>query len=457
MKTKAKRLSDSRVEITVTLDKDDLKVAREKAIEKLAKTVNVSGFRKGKVPADVATKFIPENDLNAETIDYAVRSTVIEAFRKEEKSPLAIPGVNVTKYVPGEMAEYTATADIIPKVELGDFKKLEVKRPEVKVTDKDVEEMLNNLSNAFATKKVARRAAKETDEVVIDFVGKKDGEPFQGGTAKDYKLVLGSKTFIPGFEEGIVGHEVGDKFNLDITFPKDYNVAELAGAKTVFEVLLKQINEVTGAPIDDELAKKCGPFKNVDELKEDIRKNIKAQSEQRLTNKFKDDLVEALVKKSKVPAPDILVEDQLKAIRDDVMRNAQARSMEFEDFLKASGETLESWTKEAKKIAEKRVKASLALQTLAVDQKITVDESEVNAKIAELKEIYKKSPDAVKNLKDPNVKNDIRNRMIIDKTLDFLAETNSKGTAKKETKSDVKADKKSKEEKKSPEKDAKKK
>ena len=430
MQTKAKRLSDSRVEITVTLDKDDLKKAREKAVEKLAKTVNVSGFRKGKVPADVATKFIPENDLNAETIDYAVRSSVIEAFRKEEKSPLAIPGVNVTKYVPGEMAEYTATADIIPKVELGDFKKLDVKRPEVKVTEKDVNEMLKNLSEAFATKKVVKRAAEKTDEVVIDFVGKKEGETFQGGTAKDYKLVLGSETFIPGFEDGIIGHEVGDKFNLDITFPKDYNVKELAGAKTVFEVLLKQVNEIKPAPIDDELAKKCGPFKNVDELKADIKKNITAQSEQRLLNKYKDDLVEALVKKSKVPAPDILISDQMNAIRNDVMRNAQARDMEFEDFLKANGETLESWEKEARKIAEKRVKASLALQTLAVEQKITVDDAEVNAKIAELREIYKKSPDAVKNLKNPNVKNDIHNRMIIDKTLDFLVEANSNNTKK---------------------------
>ncbi|MBR2709678.1 trigger factor [Candidatus Saccharibacteria bacterium] len=435
MKTKAKRLSDSRVEITVTLDKDDLKKARDKALEKLAKTVNVSGFRKGKVPTDVAEKFIPENDLNAETIDYAVRSTVIEAFREEEKSPLAIPGVNVTKFVPGEMAEYTATADIIPKVELSDFKNLGVKKPEVKVTDDDVKQMLDNLSEAFATKKVVRRAAKETDEVVIDFTGKKDGKAFQGGTAKDYKLVLGSHTFIPGFEEGIVGHEVGDKFNLDITFPKDYNVKDLAGAKTVFEVLLKQVNEITPAPQDDEMAKKCGPFKTIDELKADIKKNIAAQSEQRVMNQFKDDLVEALVKKSKVPAPEILVDDQLTAIRNDVTRNAQARDMEFEDFLKANGETMESWEKQAREIAEKRVKASLALQTLAAEQKITVDEADVTAKLAELKEIYKKSAEAVKNLKNPSVKNDIRNRMIIDKTLDFLAEANSSDSKpKKETK-----------------------
>lgn len=425
MKTKVKKLSDSRIEITVTLDNKDLKPAKEKALKKLAKEIKVEGFRKGKVPTEVAEKFIPENDLNAETIDLAVRSTVIEAFQKESKSPLAIPNVNVTKYVPGESAEYTATADIVPEIKLCDFKKLDVKKPEAKVAAKDINEVLNNLAGSFADKKVVRRAAKLDDEVVIDFIGKKDGEAFQGGSAKDYKLVLGSKTFIPGFEDSIVGHEVGDKFELNLTFPKDYGVKDLAGTKTVFEVLLKQINEITKAPIDDEMAKKCGPFKTLQELKDDIKKNLQAQNEHRLNDKFKDDLVKALVKKSTVPAPEILIDDQMRAIRDDITRNASAQGMEFEAFLKANGETVESWEKEARKVAEMRVKGSLALQTLAVENKITVSDEEVAAKIAELKDVYKKSPEALKSLKDPNVKMDIRNRLIIEKTLDFLVKANS--------------------------------
>ena len=261
MKVKSKKISDSRIELTVTLEPEDLKVAKEKALSKLAKEVKVEGFRKGKVPAEVAKKFIPENDLNAEAIDIAVRTTVIEAFNKVEKSPLVLPSVNVTKYVPDETAEYTATADIIPEVKLGDYKKLDVKKPEAKVSEKDIKGVLENIASSFAEKKAIKREAKLTDEVVIDFVGKKDGEAFPGGSAKDYKLVLGSKTFIPGFEDGIVGHEPGDKFELKLTFPKDYGVKDLAGAKTVFEVLVKQINEVTKPAIDDELAKKCGPFK----------------------------------------------------------------------------------------------------------------------------------------------------------------------------------------------------
>ena len=342
MKVKSKKVSDSRIELTVTLDAADLKPAKAQALEKLAKELSVEGFRKGKVPVDVAQKFIPENDLNAETVDFAVRATVIEAFKQIEKSPLVLPNVTVTKYVPNEIVEYTAVADIIPEVKLGDYKKLGVKYPDVKVTEAEIKDVLNNIASSFAEKKAVKKAAAMGDEVIIDFVGKKNGEPFKGGTAKDYHLTLGSKTFIPGFEEGIVGHEPGDKFDLKITFPKDYGVKDLAGAKTVFEVLLKQVNEVKKPKIDDEMAKKCGPFKTLDELKKDITKNLKAQNEHKLGDKYKDDLVNALVKKSTVPAPEILIDDQMRAIRDDISRNAASQGMEFDEFLEKNGETKES-------------------------------------------------------------------------------------------------------------------
>lgn len=424
MKTKCKKLSDSRIELTVTLDAEDLKEAKKTALSKLAKEVKVEGFRKGKVPVEVAKKFIPENDLNAEIIDYAVRSTVVQAFQKEEQSPLVLPSVNVTKYVPDEIAEYTATADIIPEVKLGDYKKLNVKPGEIKVLDKEIKDILNNIATSFAEKKVTKRAAQMEDEVIIDFVGKKDGEAFKGGSAKDFKLILGSKTFIPGFEEGIVGHEPGDKFDLKITFPKDYGVKELAGAKTVFEILVKQINEIEKPIINDELAQKCGPFKSLDELKADIKKNLEAQKKHTEEEKYKDALVKELVKISKIPAPEVLIDDQVRVIRDDISRNAASQGISFEKFLERNNETLENWEKEARKIAKERVKASLALQNVALAEKISVEDDLVSAKIAELRDVYKKSPEALKQLKDPNIKSDIRNRLIIEATLDYLVKTN---------------------------------
>ena len=305
MKTTVKKLSDSRVEIEVTLDAKDLKPAKEKALEKLAKEIHVEGFRKGKVPAEVAKKFIPENDLNAETVDAAVRTTVIKAFSDNEKSPLVLPSVNVTKYVPDEVVEYTATADIIPEIKLGDYKKLGVKKEEAKVSERGIKEILDNIATSFAEKKTVKRAAKEGDEVIIDFVGKKDGEAFKGGTAKDYHLTLGSKTFIPGFEDGIIGHEPGDKFDLKLTFPKDYGVKDLAGAKTVFEVLLKQVNEITKPVIDDEMAKKRiiyllkegGNDDHVSMLIDLAIENDDDAFVRTLANQYKDDVSEERLKK----------------------------------------------------------------------------------------------------------------------------------------------------------------
>ena len=424
MKVKSKKLSDTRVEIKVTLEKEDLSVAKKKAIERLSREIKLEGFRKGKAPKELVEKALNPNDINAETIDIAVRTTVPTAFQQAEKSPLVIPNVNVTKYVPDETAEYTATADILPEVKLGDYKNLKTKKPENKVSKEEIEEIVENVRKAYSEKKVAKKKAEHGDEVIIDFVGKKDGEPFQGGTAKDYALTLGSNTFIPGFEDGLIGKESGDKVELDLTFPKDYPEKNLAGQKTVFEVLVKQVNEITLPKLDDEFAKKCGPFKNMDELRADIEKNLKAQNEYKLIEKYKDDLVEELVKKSTVSAPEILISDQLQFVRNDLERNATNAGMKFEDYLKANNMTQEEWEKEAKKVAEKRVTASLVLQVLANKENINTTDEEVAAKIAELRDVYKKSPEVLKNLKDPRVKMDIKNRMTIEKTLDYLVNAN---------------------------------
>ena len=425
MKTKLKKLGGSRVELTATLDADDLKKAEDLAIEELAKEVRVEGFRKGKVPMEVAKKFIPENDLDAKTMDLSVRMTVVSAFEQEKQMPLLRPEISITKFVPGEMLEYVATVEVVPEVTLGDWKNLGVKRETAKIEEKDIKGVLDNIAKSFSEKKAIKRAAKFGDEVIIDFVGKKDGVAFPGGSADNYPLLLGSGNFIPGFEDGIVGHEPGDKFDLELTFPKDYGVEDLAGVKTVFGVLLKQVNEVTEPKIDDELAKKVGPFKDLKALKEDIKKNLPIQTEERLDNKFKDDLIKALVKKSKIgDIPEILVNDQMHGIRDNLERNAQSQGMSAEDYLKRGGETMESWEKQAKKVAEENVKASLCLQTLAVTEKVTVDDKLVEAKIAELKDVYRKSPEALKNLKDPAVKQDIKNRLTIEAAIDKLAKAN---------------------------------
>lgn len=435
MKTTTKKISDTRVDLTVTLDAADLKPAREKALERLAANLKVQGFRKGKVPVEMVAKNVPENEINSEALDIAVRTNVQEAFNKAKIMPIIIENVNVAKYVPNENAEFTVSAEVLPEVKLGDFKKLKVAMKNIEPSKADVQEIVDNIVNAYSEKVVVKREAKDGDEVIIDFIGKKDGEAFKGGTAKDYHLVLGLKTFIPGFEEGIVGHSSGDKFDLDITFPKDYAEKTLAGQKTVFEILVKQVNEIQKPKEDDELAKKCGNFKNMEELRADIKKNLETQNRHRANEEYREALVAELVKGSKVTAPEILIKDQLRFIKDDMSRNAASRGMQLEEFIEATGQKFEDWEKEARKVAEERVKASLVLQILATEQKISATEEEVEAKIAELRDVYQKSAEALKNLKKPEVRQDIRNRLIIDKTLDFLvdADKSAKKPATKKT------------------------
>lgn len=424
MKTTTKKISDTRVEVKVTLDSADLKTAREQALARLAANLKVQGFRKGKAPASLVEKNVDPNEITNATLDIAVRTAMPSAFEKEKQNPIAIENVNVTKYVPDDTVEYTATADILPDVKLGDYKKLKAKMDKTEASAKDVQEILDNIVNAYAEKVVAKKAAELGDEVIIDFVGKKDGEPFNGGSAKDHHLTLGSGQFIPGFEDGIVGHSAGDKFDLDITFPKDYPEKTLAGQPTVFEVLVKQVNEIKKPALDSELAKKCGNFETIDDLKADIKHNLEIQNQHRAIEKYREDLVAELVKASKVSAPEILVRDQLRFIKDDMTRNAASHGMTFEQYLERAGQTAEEWEKEARKIAEARVKSSLILQILARDEKITASDEEVDAKVNELRDVYQRSAEALKNLKKPEVRQDIRNRLIIDKTLDFLVEAN---------------------------------
>ena len=426
MKVSTNKLSDTSVKLTVTLEKDDLKAAEEKAVARLAKEVKVDGFRQGKAPLEMAKNYIDPMQLAEVTLDIAVRTSVPKAFDVSKSAPLVIPNVEVKKFVPGQSAEYTATADILPEVKLGNFKNLGVKRLPAKVGEVEVKEILENIQKSYSERKVVKKKAAMGDEVVIDFKGTLKGEPFDGGEGKDFKLELGSKTFIPGFEEGVVGHEAGDRFDLELTFPKQYHAKFLAGKKVTFDVLVKQVNELIKPELNDEFAKKCGPFKTIAELKADIRKNLDIQNEIKADEFFKEDLVNALVEKSKVSAPDVMVRDQLEMLRSEVEQNAAAQGLTFGEYLKKIGHSEKDWMDKAEKLAEQRVKASLCLQILARDQKITVDDDAVDAKVKELREIYKNSKEALKNLKDPNVRQDIKNRLTIEKTLDYLVKVNKK-------------------------------
>ena len=428
MKTTVKKLSETKVVLTIVVDRTELEAAEQVALKKMSRDVKVPGFRKGHVPLSVVAKNINPNALQEETLDNALSKAVAEAFVGEKIQAIERPEVEVKKFVPGDTLEFTAQATILPAVKLPDYQKLKTKRAEVKVVDADADDIISRMQENFAQKSEVDRAAKEGDEVVIDFIGKKDGVEFDGGKAEDYSLKIGSGQFIPGFEEGIVGHKAGDKFELELKFPKDYHAKELAGQKVSFSVELKAVNESKLPELNDEFAAKCGPFTSMDDLRKDILREVKEQKNRDSEEKFKDELVGELADNIRVELPEILVEDQVRSIEQDMQQNLTYRGLELDSYLSTQGfSDKDDWlAKEVRPAAERRVKAGLVLAELSKELKIDVSHEELSAQIETMRQYYGKDAKTAKQFDNPDVHRDIANRLITDKTIAKLVELNSK-------------------------------
>lgn len=426
MKTKLKNISDVKVELTISLGAEELKAAEQVALIKLAKEVKIEGFRKGKAPLEMVAAQVDPILLNQETLENALSKSVAEAFLKEKVQAINRPEVDVKKFIPGTELEFTATTEIMPKVELGDYKKLGVKKEAAKVSKKEVKETIDRILKNFAEKKKVEREAKNGDEVIIDFLGKKDGVAFDGGKAEKFPLELGSKSFIPGFEEGLIGKKAGDELSLDLEFPKDYHAKDLAGAKVIFEVKIHEVRENVEPEINEEFLSKLGDFKTKEEFEKQIEEDLKTQKQTEADEKFKDELVKKLAEVSKVPVPEILLEDQKRSIEMDMQQNLMYSGLSLEDYLERMGKTREEWLeKDVKEAAEMRVKSGLALAELSKVEKVKSDTKELDARIAQLKEQYGNSKEVQKQLSSDDVRRNLANQILTEKTIDLLVKFNS--------------------------------
>lgn len=428
MNTTVKYLSDTRVRATIKVEATELKAAEQVALKKLSKTVKVNGFRKGHVPLEVVKKNVDPNALAQETLENALSRAVAESFIENKLQALERPEVEVKKFVPGESLEFTAEADVLPKVKLGDYKKLKATEKKISVAKKDVDEVVERIRKSMAEKKEVKRAAKLGDEAVIDFVGKKDGEAFPGGTGNDYPLELGSGSFIPGFEEAIVGLKAGDKKDIELTFPKDYHAADLKGKKVVFETTVKKINEKVLPELNDEFAAKTGPFTSMSELTADIKRELEAQKKREASDELKDSLVKQLVAKSNVAVPAVLREDQIRSIEQDLMQNLMYQGLSIEQYWEQKGyKDRDAWVKaEANEAADNRIKAGLVLSELSKVLKIEATADELADHLNTYRKQYANNPEMAKRFEEPEVQREVANRLITEKTVDELVKLNTK-------------------------------
>jgi trigger factor len=430
MKTTVKNLSETKVQVTIIVDAKELADAEKVALVKLSSTVKVPGFRTGKVPASVAAKHVDPQALQEQLMDDAISKAVAEAFVAEKIQALERPTVDIKEYVPGTSLEFVAEVDVLPAVKLGDYKKLTAKAEKVSIKEEEINEILGRMQTGMAEKKDVTRKAEDGDETLIDFVGKKDGVAFDGGTGTDYTLKIGSNQFIPGFEEAIIGHKPGEEFDIELSFPDDYHSKELAGEKVTFTVTLKKLTALELPAIDDELAKKAGPFESLKELKDDIKREVSAQKEKESGEKLRDALITELIEKSTVPVPAVLVEDQMRSIEQDFAQNLTYRGLDLDTYLTTNGfPNEEEWrNKEVKPAAERRTQAGLILSELSKAENITATDEEIDEHVAIHRKQYENNPETLKQFDTPEVRRDIANHYITEKTIERLAELNGAET-----------------------------
>lgn len=428
MKHTRKDVSESKIEYHITVAAEDVAKHHRAAVSKLARDVKVAGFRAGHVPPEVAEKHIDPSALADESVNRAINGALVELIELDQIQLLDQPDISVTKFVPGQTLEFKATVEIVPPVKLADPAKLKTKKSAVKIDADEVDEVINRIRNDAAEKVTIKRAAESGDEAIINFDGKdKDGKSIEGAKGDDYALKLGSNSFIPGFEEGIVGHKAGDTFDLPLVFPKDYGAKHLAGAKVNFHIEVKEIKEIKLPELDDTFAASIAPdFKTVDDLKKDIRSELETRAAYDVEQKFKDDLLDELTEKSKIPTPEVLVADQLTSLERNFAQNLMYRGMTVEQYLEGENLTHDEWTKkELRPAAEKRVRNSLVMAQLTRDWDVTVSEDEVVAQQAKVVAQYN-DPSLRQRFESDEAKRQLAQQLIADKTLTKLAELNSK-------------------------------
>lgn len=422
MQVTRKDISETKVKLTIELGLEELTHSKQHELQEKAKTAKITGFRKGKAPLNLIEKQLDQNQLQADVINHAINDYYGQALSAEKLRALDQPNVTIGKFVPYTELQFTAEVEIMPKIKLGDYKKIKKSPKIAKVEADEVKKVLANLRERMATKKDSSKPAKLGDDVVIDFDGKdKKGQAVAGASGKDYSLNLGSNSFIPGFEDGLVGSKSGDKKELKLKFPKDYHAENLAGTDIVFEVEIKKVQSVELPKLDDEFAKKVGPFDSFKSLQADIKTQLEDQKKQEAVNVLKDEIVEELVKKSTLVLPDILINDQISMLEHDFNQNLVYRGITKEEYIKSSlFKTEEEWrNKELKPQAERRVSVGMVLAEVADVEGIKIDEQELADRIELMKIQYKQNAE---QFDTPEMQREVASRLITEKTVDRLVE-----------------------------------
>lgn len=423
MQVTRNNLSDTKVQLTLVADEQQLDTAKQQTLRALSKDIKLPGFRQGKVPLSLVEKNANPSVMQQDFLERVMNAMYGQALDDEKLRPVAQPQVTVKKFVPFTTVEIEAEVDVVGSVKLMDYKKAKLVKDKAKVTAEDVKAVIKQLQTREAERKNVDRAAKEGDQVVIDFKGvdAKTKDPINGADGSKYPLILGSDTFIPGFEPNVIGMKTGDEKTFDITFPEDYGVESLRKRKVTFTVTVHEVQEVVEPKADDEFAAKVGPFTSLDELKTDIKKQLEVEKQQHTDRDYEEKLLNLVADESEVAIPDSLIEAEIDRMDAIERRDLAMRGQTWQEHLEAEGITEEEHREKNREQARRRVKAGLVLAEVAEVEKIDVTREELDLRLQLLRGQYQdKAMQA--ELDKPENQREIASRLLTEKTIAKLVE-----------------------------------
>ena len=424
MNAKITTQTDQEATLEITVTPEEISHAREHVFDKYRPQIKVSGFRPGKAPDNIVAREVGDATIQSESIDHAMSHAYSDAVFAEKLAVIGNPDISIEKWVPFDTLEFKAKVELVPPVKLPDYRKIKKAVKPATIDEKQIDTMVEDLRRRVAKRVPAIRPAEMGDEVKLDFDGTSGGEPVTGASAKGHVLKLGSGSFIPGFEEEVVGVSVGETKVFTVTFPDDYQEKTLAGKPVEFTIKVHEVIALDLPEVTDAFAAEVGPFKSVKELRSDIKDQLMSEAEEAAKREHENELLEEIMDKTEMKVPAALVSQQLERLKSELEQRLASSGLNLQQYMELQKKTPEELDKELTPEAEKRVKLALVLGQVAKDENMVVGPDEIEDELEMLRQRYTDSA-MQQQLAQEKIKEDIYNHLMASKVINHLVEVTS--------------------------------
>ena len=423
MSLQVEKLEKNMAKLTIEVSAEDLDKAMEKAYQKQKSRISLPGFRKGKAPRKMIESMYGKGVFMEDAVNSLVPQEYTKALGECDLEIVSQPEINVTQMEPGKALIFTADVAVKPEVTLGDYKGVEVPKSEIAVTDEEVDaEVKKEQDKNARTVAVEDRAAANGDITTIDFEGFVDGVAFEGGKGTDYALTLGSGTFIPGFEDQLVGANTGDHVEVKVTFPEEYQAKELAGKEAVFQCDVKKIETKEVPELDDEFAKDVSEFDTLAEYKEDVKKKLTEKKEKEARTAKENAAVDKAIENAQMDIPELMTKTECRQMMDDFSRRMQQQGLSMEQYFQFTGQSVEKMMEDMKPQALKRIQTRLVLEKVAEAENIQPSEEEITEEIQKMADAYKMEADKIREAIGESGLEQMKKDMAVQKAVTVIAD-----------------------------------